>query len=286
MQSQMFLENYTFPGWRHDLQDLVRRLEEQFHHVDETFQGALIYILITMIMIILDWNDDFDDYSDQRRAWPTAVGVPPRSPSSSRPGPMDLLRLGGNMKVSGEVFFFKLRGEQKSKNITEDGIFFAQIFSSDLGLPTQPEAPNPYNQGTWEMILTKSLRLGEPDFFLLHCLKGHSYEYKDFLLGCRPSSQLHESGRDRNSDMRWCCRRVALRKLFWKSQSLFWSWLSSFPQVGVSDPVGQQLGQLQQTRPDERKWYVRQAMLPNIWLFYQFQLGLLKVLILTESEQF
>ena len=61
------------------------------------------------------------------------------------------------MKVSGEVFFLKLRGERKSKNITEDGIFFAQIFSSDLGLPTQPEAPNPYNQGTWEMMLTKSL---------------------------------------------------------------------------------------------------------------------------------
>ena len=53
MQSQMFLENYTFPGWRHDLQDLVRGLEEQFHHVDEAFQGALIYILIAMTMIIL-----------------------------------------------------------------------------------------------------------------------------------------------------------------------------------------------------------------------------------------
>ena len=87
--------------------------------------------------------------------------------------------------------------------------FLCTNLFSDLGLPTQPEAPNPYNQGTWEMILTKSLRLGEPDFFLLHCLKGHSYEYKDFLLGCRPSSQLHESWRDRNSDMRWCCRRVA-----------------------------------------------------------------------------
>ena len=55
-------------------------------------------------MIILDWNDDFDDYSDQRRAWPTAVGVPPRSPSSSRPGPMDLLRLGEIWKYQ-EKFF-------------------------------------------------------------------------------------------------------------------------------------------------------------------------------------
>ena len=38
------------------------------------------------------------------------------------------VEVGGNMKVSGEVFFLKLRGERKSKNITEDGIFFAQIF--------------------------------------------------------------------------------------------------------------------------------------------------------------
>ena len=215
-----------------------------------------------MIMIILDWNDDFDDYSDQRRAWPTAVGVPPRSPSSSRPGPMDLLRLG-------EIWKIELKGNLKI--LQREGFsLHKSFFLSDLGLPTQPEAPNPYNQGTWEMMLTKSLWLGKPDFFLLHCLKGHSYEYKDFLLGCRPSSQLHESWRVRNSDMRWCCRRVALRKLFWKSQSLFWSWLSSFPQVGVSDPVGQQLGQLQQTRSDQRQWYVRQAMSSNIWSFYQF----------------
>ena len=64
MQSQMFLEDYTFPGWRHNLQDLVRGLEEQFHHVDEAFQGAIIYILIAMTMIILDWNyDDYVDYN-------------------------------------------------------------------------------------------------------------------------------------------------------------------------------------------------------------------------------
>ena len=65
MQSQMFLEDYTFPGWRHDLQDLVRGLEEQFHHVDEAFQGAIIYILIARTMIILDWNDD--DYVDYNK---------------------------------------------------------------------------------------------------------------------------------------------------------------------------------------------------------------------------
>ena len=172
-----------------------------------------------------------------------------------------------------EKFFSSNWGERKANNIIEDGIFFAQIFfSSDLGLPTQPETPNPYNQGTWEMTLTKSLWLRESDLFLLHCLKGRCYEYEDFLLGCRPSSQLHESWRDRNSDMRWRCRRVVVRKLFWKSQSLFWSWLSSFPQVGVSNPVGQQLGQLQQTRPDERKWYVRQAMSPSIWSFTIFSL--------------
>ena len=91
------------------------------------------------------------------------------------------------------------------------------------------------------MILTKSLWLGEPDFFLLHCLKGHSYEYKDFLLGCRPSSQLHESGRDRNSDMRWCCRRVAfiilevsvlvlvLVVFFSPGRRLWSSWTTAWP---------------------------------------------------------
>ena len=184
-------------------------------------------------MIILDWNDDFDDYSDQRRAWPTGVGVPPRSPSSSRPGPMDLLRLG-------EIWKIELKGNLKI--LQREGFsLHKSFFLSDLGLPTQPEAPNPYNQGTWEMILTKSLRLGEPDFFLLHCLKGHSYEYKDFLLGCRPSSQLHESGRDRNSDMRWCCRRVAfiilevsvlvlvLVVFFSPGRRLWSSWTTAWP---------------------------------------------------------
>ena len=72
---------------------------------------------------------------------------------------MDLLRLGGNIK--------KYQGEVFSSNWSERkyGNFFVQIFSLDLGLPTQPETPNPYNQGMWEMTLAKSMWLREPDFF-------------------------------------------------------------------------------------------------------------------------
>ena len=77
------------------------------------------------------------------------------------------VEVGGKYENIREKFFSSNWGERKANNIIEDGIFFAQIFfSSDLGLPTQPETPNPYNQGMWEMTLAKSMWLREPDFFL------------------------------------------------------------------------------------------------------------------------
>ena len=43
--------------WGHDLQDLVRRLEEQFHHVDETVKGGfdwqMLMVLMRMMMVIM-----------------------------------------------------------------------------------------------------------------------------------------------------------------------------------------------------------------------------------------
>ena len=145
MQSQMFLEDYTFPGWRHNLQDLVRGLEEQFHHVDEAFQGALIYILIAMTMIILDWNDD--NYLDDDKARLTDGCWSPTKISLFFTTRTDgFVEVGGKCENIREKFFSSNWGERKANNIIEDGIFFAQIFfSSDLGLPTQPETPNPYN---------------------------------------------------------------------------------------------------------------------------------------------
>ena len=49
--------NFLTSDWGHDLQDLVRRLEEQLHHVDETVKGGfdwqMLMVLMRMMMVIM-----------------------------------------------------------------------------------------------------------------------------------------------------------------------------------------------------------------------------------------